>query len=187
VTIARWLSIVFHPFVMVGVMVGVAASARQTAGEAIRSAGTVVLFAIVPLGVLMWRQVRRGKWENVDASNRSERPILYIVLGVALTTLLAYLTSVRPQSFMVRGVVATLGMMAVCAMATRWIKVSLHMAFAAQAATTLTLMRSPIGYALLLALPALVWSRLRLRRHTPAEVFLGTVIGACAAVALVYL
>ena len=60
-------------------------------------------------------------------------------------------------------------MMAVSAAATRWIKVSLHMAFAALAATALALMRSPIGYALLLALPALGWSRLVLQRHTPLE------------------
>ena len=51
---------------------------------------------------------------------------------------------------MVRGVVATLGMMAVCGLATRWIKVSLHMAFAALAGTALVLMRAPVGYALLL-------------------------------------
>ena len=39
-----------------------------------RSVGLVMLFTIVPLAVLMWRQVRRGKWENADASNRAERP-----------------------------------------------------------------------------------------------------------------
>ncbi|MEO5741309.1 MAG: hypothetical protein ABIS29_12020 [Vicinamibacterales bacterium] len=185
--IARWLSIAFHPFVMVGVMVGVAAAARQTRGEAARSVGVVMVFTIVPIAVLMWRQVRRGRWENADASNRAERPVLYMVGGVALVSLLAYLLLLRPQSFMVRGVVATSGMMAVCAIATRWIKVSLHMAFAAFAATALTLMRSPVGYALLLALPAIVWSRLMLQRHTPFEVTLGTIIGAAAGAAMHYL
>lgn len=187
VTIARWLSIVFHPFVMVAVMVGVAAATRQTARDAVRTVGTVVLFTIAPLGVLMWRQVRRGKWENVDASNRAERPVLYVVLGVALAALLTYLTLSRPQSFMLRGVAATLGMMAACAIATRWVKVSLHMAFATMTATALALTQSPIGYTLLLALPALVWSRLTLRRHTSIEVVLGAVIGACTGVALLYL
>jgi hypothetical protein len=187
VTLARWLSTVFHPFVMIGLMVGVAAAARQTAGEAVRSIGTVVLFTIVPMGVLMWRQVRRGSWENADASNRAERPILYVVGGVGVFALLVYLVLVRQQSFMVRGVVVTLGMMAVCAVATRWIKVSLHMAFAALVAAVLALMRSPIGYVLLLALPALVWSRLVLRRHTSAEVALGGIIGAVAGAAMYYL
>jgi membrane-associated phospholipid phosphatase len=186
VTLARWLSIVFHPFVMVGVMVGAAAAARQTAGEAVRSVGAVVLFTIVPLAVLMWRQVRRGQWENVDASNRGERPILYVVGGAGVVALLAYVV-IRQQSFMVRGVVATLGMMALSAAATRWIKVSLHMAFVALAATALAVARSPIGYLLLLALPALGWSRLVLQRHTPLEVALGAIIGAGAAAALHFL
>ena len=51
--IARWISVLFHPFVMVGVMVGAAAAARQSAGEALRSVATVALFTIVPLAVLM--------------------------------------------------------------------------------------------------------------------------------------
>jgi hypothetical protein len=185
--IARWLSIVFHPFVMVGVMVGVAAAGRQTRGEAVRSVGLVMLSTIAPLAVLMWRQVRRGKWENADASNRAERPVLYIVGGIGLVTLLAYLLLVRPQSFMLRGVVATCCMMAVCAAATRWVKVSLHMAFAAFAAIALALARSPVGYLLLLALPAILWSRLTLQRHTPLEVALGTLLGGGAGAAMHYL
>jgi hypothetical protein len=186
-TTARWLSIALHPFVMVAVMVGVAAAKRQTRGEAAGSVGIVILFTIAPLAILMWRQVRRGKWENADASNRTDRPVLYAVGAIALVALLAYLFLIRPESFMVRGVVAILGMMAVCAAATKWIKVSLHMAFATLAATALALSRSPIGYGLLLALPALVWSRLTLQRHTVPEVALGTCIGAVAAAALHYL
>lgn len=186
-TVARWLSIVFHPFVMVGVMAGAAAAARQATGEVVRSVGIVALFTVVPLAALMWRQVRRGHWENTDASNREERPVLYLVGGAGLVALLAYLLMIRQQWFMVRGVVATFGMMAICGVTTRWIKVSLHMAFAALVGTTLALMRSPIGYALLLALPALVWSRLVLQRHTPLEVALGAIIGAGAGAAVHYL
>jgi hypothetical protein len=116
-TIARWLSIVFHPFVMVAAIVGAAAAARQTRVDAARSVAVVMLFTIVPLALLMWRQV----------------------------------------------------------------------AFATLAATALALMRSPIGYVLLFALPPLVWSRLTLQRHTVLEVTLGTIIGAGAGVALHYL
>jgi membrane-associated phospholipid phosphatase len=185
--VARWLSIVFHPFVMVGVMAGAAAAARQATGEAVRSVGIVALFTVVPLAALMWRQVRRGHWKNADASNREERPMLYLVGGAGIVALLAYLLMIPEQPFMVRGVVATLGMMAICAVATRWVKVSLHMAFAALAATALAFMRSPIAYALLLALPTLAWSRLVLRRHTPLELVLGTIIGAGAGAAIYYL
>lgn len=181
-TAARWLSLVAHPFVMVGVMVGTATAARQTPQEALRSVAIVVLVTIMPILILMTRKVRSGAWENADASNRGERPILYLVGALGLVGLLAYLTVFRPQHFMLRGLVATLGMFAACAVATRWIKVSLHMAFAALAATAL--MGSAVGYVLVLMLPALAWARLTLGRHTPLELALGTAAGTAAGVAI---
>lgn len=183
---ARWLSIIAHPFVMVVVMVGVSAATRQPADEALRTVAVVVAFTVVPLLVLMIWQVRRGAWENVDASNRAERPMLYLVGGVALVALLAYVTLLRPQSFMVRGVIGTLGMLAVCTVATRWVKLSLHMAFGALAATALTLAGSAVGYVLVLMLPALAWARLALNRHSVFEVAAGTIIGAAVGAAIHY-
>ncbi|HYR28910.1 MAG TPA: hypothetical protein VEU30_10620, partial [Thermoanaerobaculia bacterium] len=73
-TLARWISIAAHPFVTGTVMVAAAAS--------IRIAAAFVILAVVPLLVLSFRQVRRGKWEHVDASNRRERPLLY-AMGIA--------------------------------------------------------------------------------------------------------
>ena len=186
IRLAGWMSIVAHPFVMVGVMVGVAAASRQTAGDALGSVAIVVAFTIVPLIVLMTRQVRHGAWENVDASNQKERPILYFAVGLGLMALLGYLAVLQPQSFLMRGVVTTLGMLAVCAVTTRWIKVSLHLAFGALAATALALMGSVLGYVLVLVLPALAWSRLVLGRHTLLEVVLGTIAGVIAGVAIHY-
>jgi membrane-associated phospholipid phosphatase len=186
-SLARWLSIIFHPFVMMGLMVGTVAAARQTAGEAFRTVAIVAAFTILPLMLLMVRQVRLGAWDNVDASNRAERPVLYLVGAVGISALLVVVLILRTQPFLIRGVVATLAMVAVSAAATKWIKVSLHMAFATLAATTLALMRSPVGYGLLLVLPPLVWSRVTLGRHSPGEVAAGTVIGAAAGAAIHYL
>ena len=139
-------------------------------------------FTIVPLVVLMVRQVRAGAWKNADASNLSERPVLYTVGGVGSLALLVYLLLAQPQSYLIRGAAGFAMMFAVCALATRWIKVSLHMAFAALAATTLLLIGSPAGWVLLPVVPALGWSRLALRRHRPVEVVLGAVIGIAAGI-----
>jgi hypothetical protein len=185
--VARWVSIVAHPFVMVSVMVGSAAARRNSAGEVVRSVLTVLAFTIVPVLVLMVRQVRAGAWQNVDASNPSERPILYLVAGLAFIALLAYLALARPQSFLLNGAAATFVMLAACALATRWIKVSLHMAFAALATTTLLLIGSPVGWVLLPVVPLLAWSRLSLARHRRLEIALGTLIGVSTGLALVFL
>jgi hypothetical protein len=171
---------------MVGVMAGTAAAARQPSGQALRSVMVVLAFTVVPLLALMIHQVRRGAWENADASNRSDRPILFFAGIVTLLALLAYVIIVGRESFIVRGVLATFAMLAVCAAATISIKVSLHMAFGALAATALALMGSAVGYILLILLPALAWARLVLSRHTRLEVALGTMIGAAAGAGIHY-
>ena len=183
-TAARWISVLGHPFVMVGLMVGVAAARSGPPRETLRAMALVALVALVPVAALMWLQVRRGAWQNVDASNARERPPLFWVGGAALLVLLVYLRLRQPESFLIRGSVAVLAMLGVCALATRWVKVSLHLAFAALAATSLLLLGSRVGWGLAAVLPAIGWSRLALGRHRPIELALGGAVGALTGVAL---
>ena len=185
--VARWVSIVGHPFVMAMVMVLGAALRFSTPREALRTVLLVTLIALLPVAALMVRQVRRGSWTNVDASNRAERPLLFAVGIAALAMLLGAVLVFRPGSFLVRGTVGVLIMLAVCAVATRWVKVSLHMAFGALATTTLLSLGSPAGWVLLAVMPALAWSRLALERHRPAEVAIGLLVGIAFGYAINYL
>ena len=148
-----------------------------TPREALRTLLIIAGIALLPIAALIVRQVRSGSWSNVDASNRAERPLLFAVGIIALAMLLGVALVFRPGSFLIEGALGVLMMLAVCAVATKWIKVSLHMAFGALAATTLLFLGSPAGWGLLALMPALAWSRLALRRHTAGEVAIGTLIG----------
>jgi hypothetical protein len=184
VVAARWISIVAHPFAMSVVMVLGVALQRGDAGEAFWTVALVALVALLPVAALMARQVRRGSWANVDASDRAERPLLFVVGMAALAMLLVVVLVFRSQSFLVRGGIGVLIMLAVCAVATKWVKVSLHMAFGALATSTLLLLGSRLGWVVFAVLPALAWSRLALDRHSAAEVAVGTLIGFAAGYAI---
>jgi hypothetical protein len=162
---------------MVGCLVGVVAARLGPPGEAWRAVALVTAFTLAPIAVLMALQVRRGAWQNVDASNARERPALFMVGGLAMAALLGFLAWRNPQSFLLRGTAGVLAMLAVCAVATRWVKVSLHLAFAALAATLLLALGSAAGWAVAAAVPVLVWSRLALGRHSWPEIVLGGAIG----------
>jgi len=162
---------------MVIVMVLGAALRFSTPREALRTLLLVILLALLPIGALMVRQVRKGSWTNVDASNRAERPLLFAVCIVALAVLIGVVLLFRPGSFLIRGLLGVLILLAVCAVVTRWVKVSLHMAFGALATTTLLSFGSPAGWVLLAVMPVLAWSRLTLERHRPAEIAIGLLIG----------
>jgi hypothetical protein len=183
-TLARWVSIVAHPFVVIAVMVVSVTMHLRGWRDALPNLGVVAGFVIVPLFVLMILQVRRGRWGNVDASNKRERPVLYGVGIAAVAALVVYLWIQDAEAFLIRGAVIVLVLLLVCAAATRRIKLSLHVAAAALAATALILLGSAVGWIIAAVVPVLIWSRLALGRHTPAELAVGLVLGAAAGVAM---
>jgi hypothetical protein len=181
---ARWVSILAHPFVMVALLVAVPAT-RQSSGSAVQSVLLVVMAVVVPIAVLMFRQVRRGRWSNVDASEPSERPVLFLVMLAGLIAALGWLLLHDPQSFLVRGLIVTAAFLLVAALLTRWIKLSLHVAFAALTATTLCLLGSAVGYALVAVIPVVFWSRIAMGRHRVHELLAGLALGILTGVVLV--
>jgi putative transposase len=169
---------------MVAVMVVTAALHFGSGVDAVRALGIVALFTILPLAVLMALQVSRGAWTNVDASKRSERPALFGVGLAGLAVLLAYAFFFHPQSFLLRGAVGVVAMLAACAVVTPWLKVSLHMAFGTLATATLIFLGSSVGWVLLAAMPVLAWARVALQRHRLSEVAAGALAGVAAALAI---
>ncbi len=183
--IARWISILAHPFVMVAVLVAVTAM-RQSSANAVQSELVVVLAVVVPIAVLMVRQVRRGRWSNVDASKPSERPALFLVALTGLVAALGWLLLNDPHSFLVRGMLVTAAFLLLAAVLTRWVKLSLHVAFAALAATALVLLGSAVGYVLAAVVPMVFWSRLVLARHSVHELLVGFALGVLTGLVLVW-
>lgn len=182
-SVARWVSILGHPFVVAPLLVA-AVEARRGPGAAARAAGLVALLFVLPLALLMARQVRRGAWHTVDASHPRERPVLFLVGGVGLAALIGALTLARPDSPLAAGAAVALALVAVSAAVTPWVKLSLHMATAALATAVLLARGSPLGWVLAAGLPVLAWSRVALGRHRWAEVVMGLLAGAGAGVAM---
>lgn len=177
--LARWVSIIAHPFVLTLLLVG-AIEARRGPAVAARSVAAVALLFVLPVAVLIVRQTRRGAWSTVDASDPRERPLLYLVGGGALLLLFGYLLLMEPGTPLLRGAIGTLGLLAVCAAAVRWVKISLHVAVAAMATAVLLGRGIPLGWLLAAVLPILAWARVAMGRHRWIEVALGLVAGSAA-------
>ena len=183
--LARWVSIVAHPFVTALVLVAAVESARLGPAAAARTVGVVGALFVLPTAILIARQLRRGAWSTVDASNPRERPVLFLVGGAGLLALLIYFARSRPGTPLIAGATGVLAMVAVCAAMTPWVKVSLHMATAALAASVLLGRAIAIGWLFAALLPLLGWSRVTLGRHRWEEVALGAALGACTGALIV--
>src|SRR5262249_3392766 len=100
--IARWVSILAHPFVQISLLIGVVALRSGARGGAV-TALVVLASLVVPNALFMVRQVRRGRWSNVDASRPAERPALFAVALGGLVVTAVWLLLTDPSSDLLPG------------------------------------------------------------------------------------
>jgi membrane-associated phospholipid phosphatase len=163
------------PVLAAAVMWAAAASFGGLAAWAWATAHVGVAVAAPVLFLLRLR--RAGRIEDLELTRRSERalPLRFTLWcgGLAWAGLAA---AGAPRLLAASAGASWLTYAAIFAITTRW-KISVHCATAAGAAM---LAWSLGGTALPLALgvPLMAWSRLRLRRHTPAQAIAGAALGA---------
>jgi membrane-associated phospholipid phosphatase len=186
IALARAISIVGHPIVLLLFAALIAASKRGASAHQLWFiGGATVALGAVALGY-SWMQVRAGRWSHVDASIASERRTLNLFLAVlcisgAVLTWLATHRLPMPLALALSGALIVIALLL-----SRWVKVSLHTMFAAFA-TTLLWPIVPALAAGALITAAVVWSRLALGRHVMVDVVTGLALGVAAGAAFLVL
>ena len=181
IAIARSLSILGHPLVVVpGAVVTLVLHERTSSAALIVS--VICGIGGIVLAFSFW-QVRRGRWQHIDASGRAERRSLNLFLAVVLFLGAAIAFYQLPGPGLSLGLLLS-GLLIVAVMlSSSWVKLSLHASFAAFAVLLLWPLR--LWYVALASAAAagICWSRVVLGRHTIVEVlggsFLGGLFGAC--------
>jgi hypothetical protein len=183
---ARFISIVGHPFVLLALLVFLS-RLQNSPGDAVHRTLLFAGIVLAPMALLIWRSVSSGKWRTVDASDREDRPLLYGAALLVLCVATLYFGFVEHLPAMGRGCGVSAGMIAIAAAANRWIKLSLHLAFACFCGILLCRVRLGFGLPVLLLVPALIWSRLVLSRHLFSETVGGVILGGVGAAGFVWL
>jgi len=182
--IARAISIAGHPVVFMSVAALIAASTHGAPLVQMWLLGMALAVLAIAVVGYTFIQVRAGRWAHVDASARSERPRLNFFLATL------FLVSATLSWFLMRdrhmpiALLLSALLIVVALLLARWVKVSLHAAFAVFATAILW----PVLLAVLagaVMTGAVVWSRLALGRHVPADVIAGLVLGLGAGVTYV--
>lgn len=177
--VARAVSIAGHPIVILPAAVLIGTWAR---GVSLRQLWFVgVAFATVGAVVIgfSWFQVQSGRWSHVDASARSERTSLNVFLAATFALVAAGLWYVTRTPTLSLGFALAAALVFTALLLMRWVKVSLHTAFAAFA-TAFLWPNTLAVVAGVVFIAALVWSRLVLGRHVAADVATGLLLGTAA-------
>jgi len=177
-TLARAVSILGHPMLVLPLAALVLASGRGDGRDTVWLAAIFTLFALLVMTYSVW-QVRRGRWRHVDASEHGERRTLNRFLLMALLAAAA-LAAWRGPAELAWGLALSAALIAIALLSARWCKLSLHMAFVVFAAALLSHQGAAWALAALAFAAAVAWSRLRLQRHVPRDLLAGALAGALA-------
>ena len=179
---ARIVSVVGHPFVLLTLTVLIVALHRTHPVRALTFGGAAILCTVSPLLFIIRRRVSAGKWSDHDISDASERRSFYpVAISVAaVSTFLFYLLNF-PHGLIV-GMLMSLVILLAAMLINHFSKISLHVIFAVYFAVALFAVSHWSGAGFLLLAAAVGWSRVRLERHTAAQVLSGAGLGALAGI-----
>ena len=175
--IAKWISIGGHPFVFLPIVSLVVGAIYFGPFESVMGLLTVILFCLLPASLYIARKVKIGEWSDLDVSARKDRPHLFLI-GFAFLLLTVLMLTVTGQPIVyARGCLAAIILILGGWFLNRWLKPSMHAAFAMLTACSLWPLSAWLSLTAILFAVAVGWSRVQLRRHTWMEVGVGLVLG----------
>jgi membrane-associated phospholipid phosphatase len=175
--IARWISVIGHPFLLMPLLTGLIAYRLLPPREAMVAELIALGVVIIPAAVYTFVKVRKGVWNNLDVSDQDHRGQFYrmLISLLALLSVVSWIADV-PRSIAM-GTTAILLLVSIAFALNKTIKVSLHTGFSVFVACVLFLMQPLLAlFAFALAI-AVACSRVVLQRHTMREVMIGGALG----------
>lgn len=185
--IARWISHIISPHI-----VGVALTAfiavkysDESLSEVLTWLAVLVpLIVIPPLIYVLWL-VNRGQIEDIYMPKRETRLRPLLVMLVWLSACLWLIDYWVAPPLVGAFVLATIVLVTILSVVTLFWKISFHGATISAAAATVFMVIGSYALPILLLVPLVGWSRIRLARHTPRQVFYGSLVGILFALIMV--
>jgi hypothetical protein len=174
---ARLISWVGHPLVFVSISVAIVVGTQLVVRAALPILAALFLSVILPTAILLVSGVRSGRWRDADVSVREERKRFYpwAIAFSALGTLISWV--IGAPFFIIRGGLITLALFVIAALANFYLKISLHILFAAYCTTILFRINIVCGTVAMILAGLVFWARLFLSRHTLIEALAGAALG----------
>ena len=160
------------------------AASMAVPGVWLWSAIYIVMAMIAPLLFLIW-QVRHGHVTDLDVQLREQRKasLLVTIAGFGVSWLLMYLGD-APVLF--KAGAGFVQWLVIFAITLRW-KISAHTTSAANVTMLILRVFGLAAAPLVISIPLIAWSRVKLRRHTPGQTVAGALLGSAVVVGTILL
>ncbi|ADY30675.1 phosphatase PAP2 family protein [Cellulophaga lytica] len=184
IKIAQFISVLGHPLLLFPFLILIF---NLNDKETVFSHTLSLIYGIFFLVLIAWVYIgkRRGKYTDLDVSNKRERRSLYIFALPLMVLVLFFLFYTKQPVYICTSFsIATLMLLASFGI-NFLIKISMHVAINIYLALAIIFVNRRLGVVLILFTFLVMWSRLVLKRHTPKEVVTGLIIGSLFGLTLV--
>lgn len=128
--------------------------------------------AFIGIGVLL------GIFSNFDVSKKEQRPLLFSFTAIVIFCYLASLLILDGPKILFVGVFGFILGLIILFIVNRWIKASVHLGILTSTLLLMCIAYGAYYFFLLLLIPVLAWSRIKMKEHTLLETMVGTMLGA---------
>ncbi len=183
--IARMLSLVFHPFVIV-VPTMLIALYTTTHNWVTTIQWTLLSFSlvIVPAILFIRRKLQRGEYTDADVSVRQHRFGIYLFGGLCEVICLVLLVEFGAPQILVACFISAILALILGTLITLKTKVSAHMASMAGCMAVLFYISPALGAALFIASLAVGWARIYLKQHKLGQVIGGWTVAVISVIVI---
>lgn len=177
--IARIVTEVFTPPLIAVIALGVVSyqSASHTS-EFLKWWGiSSLLIGIIPVAFI-FKRLHEGNLDNHNMSTANQRymPFVISIASSLAAFIIMYVMSAPP--FIIAVTLSAVGILTLAMLLTPKCKISMHCGSMAGAAIILTFVLGTWAWSMVILVPVLGWSRVKVREHTVPQVILGSMVGA---------
>ena len=175
--IANFVSVIGNPLYTIPLFVLIVMFGKEDFSKAVLISFLIVGCIFIPVILWMYIKSRNGTYSNFDVSDKHERKSLFWFAFpfISVITVLMFVTN-QPRNISVSMLFALI-LVVVSQVTNFFIKSSLHVSLNIFLSALIFTVNYKIGIAVLFFTGILIWSRLKLERHTVKEVITGFVIG----------
>ena len=186
-SIARWISHIVSPHV-VGVVITTLVTLNYSNNPLMVLqwlALIIPLIVIPPFAYVLWL-VHKGDLQDIYMPDRRARLRPLLVLLAWFTICLGLIRYWHAPAIIEVFVLAVVVLVSILSLVTLFWKISFHGATITAAATATLMVAGSTSWPVMLLVPLVGWSRVRLKRHTAGQVISGSLVGALIALIVVH-
>ncbi len=184
ISVSKLISNFFNPIISLLIFYIYVASKNHTFEEALRYILPLILIAVIPILAWIIINVKKGKYTNMDVSDRKQRNSLYyFIIGALVVYLSYYYIKFNEWDFKILYLLILLVLMF---FSNHYIKSSMHTGLNIFVAALFYAENPCFGWIWLILSVIVGVTRVILKRHSIAEVFSGSILAFIVSIFYLY-